>query len=358
MQLTLNKNQLIHLIQEPEKMVSIYDLEYSTPEILNISRLKKNKTFLYYKGKKQVKDGKTLSRIKKLVIPPAWSNVNIASIDNAHIQATGRDNKNRKQYKYHTTWNLLKNSTKFSKMLEFADVLPKLRTQVEKDLLQTNFNKTKVIAIVIKLLEESHIRIGNSCYTKRNKTYGLSTLRTRHLNLFKDKFNLEFVGKRGKKHHITIRNKKLLKLINQCEEIPGWELFQYYDENNEKHTINSTLINDYIHRICGDIFSAKDFRTWAGSLIAFQTLKDIESNTDKSKHIIQTVKNVAKSLNNTPSVSRKYYIHPHIIESYNNGTIAQYFDMADNLPETNQTQLQPDEKALKALIKTYKPVIK
>tara|TARA_R110002049_G_scaffold302713_2_gene496095 strand:- start:31379 stop:31978 length:600 start_codon:yes stop_codon:yes gene_type:complete len=196
-------------------------------------------------------------------------------------------------------------------MVEFAEVLPKLRVQVEKDLAQTKFNKTKVLAIVIKLLEESHIRIGNSCYAKRNQTYGLSTLRTRHLNIYKDKFKLEFVGKRGKKHNLTIRNKKLLKLINQCEDIPGWELFQYYHENNEKHVINSTLNNNYIHRICGELFSAKDFRTWAGSLIAFQTLKNIDKKRDeeKNKHIIQTVKCVAKSLNNTPSVSRKYYIH-------------------------------------------------
>lgn len=352
------KTSLLHTIaSEPSKAISAFDLVYTTPDILRISRKRTSKTFSYFLDNKLLKDNNTLSRIKALKIPPAWADVKIAYLDNAHILAIGYDGKQRKQYVYNPVWSSIKNQTKFYKMFGFAKALPALRTRVLKDIGQQKFNKTKVLAIVIRLLEESHIRIGNSYYEKQNKTYGLSTLRTRHLHLFKNKFKLEFTGKRGKKHSVTIRNKKLLKLINQCEEIPGWELFQYFDENGKKYSIDSTMINDYIHETCGEMYSAKDFRTWSASLIAFETLKESSNDTalKKNKTIINAIDASAKALNNTRAVCRKYYVHPQIIRSYENETIAPFFHMADELDYKSETDLQPNEQALKALIDTYQP---
>ncbi len=351
-------NTLLHKIaSEPNKVISAFDLVYTTPDILRISRKKTSNTFLYFLDNRLLKDSTTLSRIEALKIPPAWSNVKIAYLDNAHVLAIGYDDKKRKQYVYNPIWSSIKNQTKFYKMSGFAEALPVLRARVLKDIGQQKFNKTKVLAIVIRLLEESHIRIGNSYYEKRNKTYGLSTLRTRHLHLFKNRFKLEFTGKRGKKHSVTIRNKKLLKLINKCEEIPGWELFQYFDEGGKKHSINSTMINEYIHQTCGDMYSAKDFRTWSASLIAFETLKELSANAKpkKDKAIIKAIDTSAEALNNTRAVSRKYYVHPHIITSYENDIIAPYFEIAENTDKASESELQPNEKALKALIDTYQP---
>lgn len=302
-----------------------------------------------------------MAALDNLKIPPAWSNVKISCIANSHILAVGYDDKNRKQYIYNPEWSKIKNQTKFYKMLGFAEALPKLRTRVLHDIEQSKFTKTKVLAIVIRLLEESHIRIGNSYYEKRNKTYGLSTLRTRHVQLFKNKFKIEFTGKRGKKHQVTIRNKKLLKLINKCEEIPGWELFQYFDENGRKHSIDSTMVNNYIHETCGEIYSAKDFRTWAASLITFESLMNFSTSIDdrgKDKNIIKAIDKASEALNNTRAVCRKYYVHPQIINSYKQNRIQPYFDMAEHECETSEQDLQPNEKALKALIETYQPNVK
>lgn len=186
-----------------------------------------------------------LQRIESLVIPPAWEDVQISILANGHLQATGRDAKARKQYRYHAIWNKIKNQTKFFKMTEFGQALPKIRSQVEKDIILKTWTKKKVLALVIKLMEETHIRIGNRYYAKKNKTYGLTTLRNKHVHLYKNKLQFQFVGKKGKEHKITLRNKKLIQLVIKCEEIPGWELFQFYDENGEKHHVDSTMINEY-----------------------------------------------------------------------------------------------------------------
>lgn len=353
------KSKLIYKLKtSPKTVISNYDLVYSTPKILCISREKKAEQFLYKMNSTLLKDHKITNRIKSYAIPPAWENVKIANLENAHLLATGYDAKKRKQYRYHPKWSKIKNQTKFYKMEGFAKALPKLRKRVSKDIENKIWDKNKVLAIIIKLLEESHIRIGNSYYEKRNKTYGLSTLRTRHLSLFKNKFKLEFTGKKGKKHEVTIRNKKLLRLINKCEEIPGWELFQYYDDDEQKHSIDSGMINDYIHETCGELYSAKDFRTWSASLIAFETLKlnDPKAESDKkNKEILKAVDCAAEALNNTRNVSRKYYIHPQIFNSYEDGSIISYFCKADVKDVEDDTKLQTNERALLELIQNFQP---
>ncbi|WP_430411733.1 DNA topoisomerase IB [Kordia sp.] len=354
----LTKEFIKALLSQPEEIIDLYDLTYTTPEILTIKRERKHKDFIYTKRGKEITNEVELQRLKDLVIPPAWRKVRIASLDNAHLQATGRDDKNRKQYRYHPKWQRIRNQTKFFKMVAFADALPKLRKQVNIDIEQKQWTRTKVLAIVIKLLEESHIRIGNSYYTKKNKTYGLSTMRTRHLQIFKEKFTLQYIGKKGKEHKVTIKNKKLTRLINRCEEIPGWELFQYYDNDGNKHSIDSGMVNEYIHDLCGDIFSAKDFRTWAASLISFETLANVPHANDmkiKEKQVLASIDAAAEALNNTRTVCRKYYVHPVISECFLDGKIEPYFKMADELPEASESELQPNEKALKLLLETYTP---
>ena len=209
------------VLTKPEECIEYFNLVYVNDYNLSIKRLKKGELFSYQKENNLISDKNVLKRINDLVLPPMWKNVRISDLENGHLQAIGRDAKGRKQYKYHLNWNVIRNKTKFFKMVDFGKNLPKIRKQVDIDLKQKEWTLNKVLALVVKLLEETHIRIGNQQYAKRNKTYGLTTLRSRHLTKDEHKIRFEFVGKRGKEHKVTIKNKKLIKLINQCEEIPG-----------------------------------------------------------------------------------------------------------------------------------------
>ncbi|MBV7267846.1 DNA topoisomerase IB [Winogradskyella luteola] len=345
------------LYNEPENFIDSFDLVYATDRILNIERLRDKDQFVYVYKKKPITSKKVISRIDKLVIPPAWQDVRIASKDNAHIQAIGRDEKGRKQYKYHSNWSLLRNRTKFYKMYTFGMRLPKLRSRVEQDLESKVWNKSKVLALILRLLEETHIRIGNSYYAKNNHTYGLSTLRSKHLDIYKDRLKFEFIGKRGKEHSVTLRNKKLIRLVQQCEEIPGWELFKYFDKHGEKHVVDSTMVNDYIHDISGELFTAKDFRTWGASKICFETLKELGIAKDESvaqKNILKAIDTASHALGNTRNVLRKYYVHPMINESYLDGSIEPFFSYHNS--EQNEG-LAASESSMLNLIETYKPVV-
>ena len=356
---TLHKTFYKKLLTTPEEVVKHFDLVYVNEVKLSIERIKKNKTFLYQKNGKPLTNKKTIERIKKLVIPPAWKDVKITHLPNGHLQAIGRDEKFRKQYRYHDRWNTIRNQTKFYKMYDFGKVLPNIRTRVDTDLRQRKWTKTKVLALVLKLLEETHIRIGNQHYAKHNKTYGLSTLRTKHVDTYKDKMKFEFIGKKGKEHKVTVKNKKLVKLVNQCEEIPGWELFKYFDEDGVKHTIDSTMINEYLNDISGELFTAKDFRTWSASLIAFETLKEIgveQDDKQTSKNILTAVDTAAKALGNTRTVTRTYYVHPIILSSYQDHSIKKAFKKANTIVDVIEN-FSRSETAMLQLIKKFKPQI-
>ena len=355
----IDKSIVKSILTKPEDSLSYFDLVYVNDFNLSISRIKKGETFSYQKGKTFVSDKNILNRIETLVIPPMWKKVRISDLDNGHLQAVGRDAKGRKQYRYHPKWNAVRNKTKFVKMIDFGKNLPKIRARVTSDLNQKNWTKTKVLALIVKLLEETHIRIGNTQYAKRNKTYGITTLRTRHINKENNKIRFEFVGKRGKEHKITLRNKKLIKLVNQCQEIPGWKLFQYYDEDGVKKEIDSSSVNDYIHAISGELFTAKDFRTWSASLISFNTLMDFgieHDDNQNKKNRLSAIDITAKELGNTRNVSRKYYIHPHILKTYEDSTIDKYFQKAEN-DENAYAHFSHSENALMALLEDYSPVI-
>ncbi|WP_378186338.1 DNA topoisomerase IB [Aquimarina sp. W85] len=354
----LKDSHLNEMITNPEKAAVIANLVYLNDDVTNFSiqRKRVEKDFIYEKNGVLI-DQEEIERIESLVIPPAWEKVRITHITNGHLQVVGRDLKHRKQYKYHPLWSKIRNQTKFFKMASFANILPKIRQQVEKDLSVTGMPKRKVLALVIKLMEETHIRVGNEYYAKRNKTYGLSTLRSRHVTHGKGKLKFHFVGKKGKEHTVTLRNKKLIRLVNRCEEIPGWELFKYYDEANKKHTIDSGMINDYIQSISGDLFSAKDFRTWAATVVFFEAVRDIGFVEDKAKNqknVLAGFDAAAAALGNTRNVCRKYYVHPEIVASYKNGSIVPYFEAVNEEPQKHSNFMSQTELIIRDAIKKFK----
>ncbi|TVZ53335.1 DNA topoisomerase IB [Dokdonia sp. Hel_I_53] len=331
--MTLTASQIEKILKNPEETASIANLIYVSDADLNIRRKKNKEKYDYVFNNKPLKDKKELDRINKLVIPPNWEKVRIAYPPNGHLQVVGRDAKNRKVYRYHDLWSKIRNQTKFYKLASFGKALPLIRDRVDQDLDLPGMTQRKVLALILRLMEETHIRIGNDYYAKRNKTYGLSTLRTRHVTTSKNRIKFEFTGKKGKKHAITIRNKKLAKLVNRCEEIPGWELFQFYDSIGEKHRIDSGMVNDYIKEISGDLFSAKDFRTWGATKTFFETVYDIGYTPDEKENksnVLRGFDAAAEALGNTRNVCRNYYVHPQVVDAYETGSIIEYFDKIDS----------------------------
>ncbi|MDC6405237.1 MULTISPECIES: DNA topoisomerase IB [Maribacter] len=345
------------LMNRPSEAASHLDLTYVSRKNLSILRVKKGKKFSYLLHKKPLKKKSELKRISALVIPPAWEDVKISSISNAHLQAIGYDLKSRLQYKYHPTWVKVRNRTKFYKMRHFGETLPKIRERMEKDLLLNGWPKNKVMALILKLMEETHIRIGSEQYAKRNKTYGLSTLRRKHIKFYKEKLRFEFTGKKGKKHKITLNNKRLQKLVCKCEEIPGWELFQFFEEDGTKTSVDSGMVNDYIHEISGHLFTAKDFRTWAGTVIFYETLIDLPKTTNSKeikRNILTAFDQTAKELGNTRNVCRKYYVHPLVVKKYEQGCLN--LNIKESKGQNIATDLTNTEKQILKLIQEYKPL--
>lgn len=354
--MTISPEDVNIILENPSEATELANLTYINEDKLSIHRKKVGRGFSYYKNGEKVTDPKTIERIKSLVIPPAWENVRICGIKKGHLQCIGRDEKNRKQYLYHPLWSRLRNQTKFFKMASFGKTLPRIRKQVEKDLELPKMTRRKVLALVIRLMEETHIRIGNAYYARENKTYGLSTLRAKHLKTDKNKMKFEFVGKKGKEQSVTIKNKRLIKLVNQCEEIPGWELFKFYDENGNKNPIDSGMINEYIQEISGDRFSAKDFRTWSASKIFFETLYELGYEEDEKrnkKNILTAYDTAAKGLGNTRAVCREYYVHPSIVNSYETGDIVDHFKKVRVRKEKNYQTLSGTEKVMLKMIEDY-----
>lgn len=354
--MAISTKKLEKILHNPEVAASFADLIYVTDEHLTIGRRRNEKGFVYDKDGKAVRIKKILNRIDALVIPPAWEDVRIAEPENGHLQAVGKDDKSRKVYLYHANWNKLRNETKFFKMAAFANILPQIRKQVDKDLDEEEMTQRKVLALVIRLMEETHIRIGNEIYARTNKTYGLSTLRTRHVKTTSKNMTFKFVGKKSVPHEVSINDQKLIKLVNQCEEIPGWELFKYVDEDGTKHRIDSSMVNDYIHAISGDLFSAKDFRTWAACIIFFEKLREIgyvEDEKQNAKNLLVSYDAASEGLGNTRDVVRSYYVHPHLIKSYENGEIVPYFEKVPTIKTKKSERFSPTEKVIAEMLDQY-----
>jgi DNA topoisomerase-1 len=299
-------------------------LRYADDHEPGITRRQTPKGFAYRDAKGLVlKDAETLARIKALVIPPAWTEVWICPHANGHIQATGRDQKGRKQYKYHADWRAHCDQTKYERMAAFGRALPALRARVEADLRRHGLPREKVLAAVVRLLEVTLIRVGNDEYAKTNKSFGLTTLRDRHAKIADGKVRFEFKGKSGVKHATTLSDKRLARIVKACQDVPGQRLFQFIDANGDHHAVQSADVNAYIAEASGGPFTAKDFRTWAGTLAAAQALLETQSDAalDAKKVLAACVKGVAARLGNTPAVCRSSYIHPQVLDTFTRGEL-------------------------------------
>ncbi|KQZ02790.1 DNA topoisomerase [Caulobacter sp. Root1455] len=295
-------------------------LAYVNDQEQGIRRLRHGKGFSYVdEDGRPVKDEATLARIKALVIPPAWTCVWICPDPNGHIQAVGRDQKNRKQYRYHPDWRADRDARKYDRMAAFGRALPRLRRRVAADLSRRGLPREKVLAAVVSLLELTLIRVGNDEYAKTNKSFGLTTLQKRHLKLAGGGAVFEFKGKSGKMHRTGFRDRRLARIVAACQDLRGQRLFQYLDEDGQRRAVESSDVNDYIRAACGDDFSAKDFRTWYGSLAALEALSmspKPETKTEARRTLNTCVKAVAGLLGNTPAVCRAAYIHPKVLEAF------------------------------------------
>ena len=354
--LNISKRKLRSIVKDEEKTAKAANLVYVTDKEPGIERKKEGENFQYYYKGEKIKDDEELLRIKHLVIPPAWEKVWICKKENGHLQATGYDTKNRKQYKYHAHWNALRNHTKFYRLHDFGKALPGIRLQLEKDLSLPELTERKVLAAVVSLMERTNIRIGNSFYEKAYGSFGLTTLKDRHVTFNGSAVTFSFKGKKGISHNIELKSKRLAKVIKKCRDVPGKELFQYYDEEGNHHSIDSGLVNNYIREISGADFTAKDFRTWAGTIHAFLALKSIglsESKTEAKKKIVEAIDIVSEQLGNTRSVCKKYYVHPLIFSLYESKKLEKYIQQLDQIEKDDgKASLSPEEKIVMKILET------
>lgn len=333
-------------------------LRYVSGDGPGISRRRAGQGFTYVGvDSKPVRDKATLERIQALAIPPAWQNVWICPTANGHIQAVGRDARGRKQYRYHARYREVRDETKFDRMLAFGAALPKIRQRVKKDLALPGLPQRKVIAAIVRLLDETCIRVGNEEYAKANKSYGLTTLKDRHVRFHGDTLHLQFRGKSNQDHDITLKDRRLARIVKQCQDLPGQELFQYRFENGEYGKVDSADVNGYLREITEQDFTAKDFRTWHGSGHMAQQLAELgpsKSETEAKRNIAAAVKATASKLGNRPAACRKYYIHPAVFGSYEEQTIFVTMRRVESdSSKSGSSALRHEELALIRLVKSY-----
>lgn len=315
---TITRNQDYY-----EKAAKAALLRYVSDSMPGIRRKRKGKGFAYYDAKGELIDSKAIiERIRKLVIPPAYRNVWICPLENGHLQATGMDDKNRKQYRYHPDWDAVRDSAKFERVIAFGMSLPTIRAKVQEHLKDKDITRTRVLAAMVSIMDDSYIRIGNPIYKKAHGTYGLTTLRKKHITIEKTEATLVFEGKNHTRWTINLQDRKLIKLLKACEELPGYELFKYIDEDGSTRLVQSEDFNAYLQEISGEVFTAKDFRTWAACKEAFTLLCETElPDTKKACQIAyrNIIQNVATLLGHTPAVCKKSYLHPLLEEIWLQG---------------------------------------
>ncbi len=311
---------------DPVESARAAQLRYVSATMAGIRRLGQGKTFRYVGPDGMPVRQTVLQRIRSLVIPPAWSDVWICPLPDGHLQATGRDARGRKQYRYHPRWKAVRDENKYAKMVVFGEKLPLVRRRVQRDLERLMPNsREKVLAAVVKLLELTCMRIGNEEYARMNRSFGLTTLRDHHVNVAGAQLEFRFRGKSGKEHSVRVIDLKLARIVKRCRDLPGYELFQYIDEKGERHAIDSADVNQYLREICGEEFTAKDFRTWAGTVWAVTGLRHCgpaATSTQRKRNLVAVIKEVSDQLGNTPTVSRKCYIHPSVLDSYADGSLS------------------------------------
>ncbi len=304
-------------------------LRYMSGEPPGIVRKRTGKSFRYLQPDgRAVRDRQTLGRIRSLAIPPAWRDVWICARDDGHLQATGRDARSRKQYRYHRRWDEVRGETKYGRMAAFAMALPRIRRRVDQDLALPELPREKVLAALVRLLETTHIRVGNAEYARDNASFGLTTMRERQVQVRGGKLQFRFRGKSGVRHDIELTDHRLARIVRLMQDLPGEELFRYVDENGAIHGVESTDVNDYLKEISSEDFTSKDFRTWAGTVLAARALLGFaafESQAEAKRNLAQAIEVVARQLGNTKAVCRKCYVHPAILDSYLEGTLVEAF---------------------------------
>jgi len=343
-------------VVDPKDAADSAGLRYVSDGRRGITRRKAGTGFGYIKPDgERVTDADVLMRIKKLAIPPAWTDVWICPFADGHIQATGRDAKGRKQYKYHEQFREIRESGKYEHVLAFANALPGIRKTVDGHMKLRGLPREKVLATVVDLLESTLIRVGNDDYARKNKSYGLTTLKNRHAEVNGSQVRFRFTGKSGKQWSLKVRDRRVAKIIRQCQDLPGQELIQYLDEEGKPHDVTSSDVNDYLREISGLEITAKDFRTWAGTVLAALALSQFEafdSAAQAKRNLRAAIERVAARLGNTPTICRKCYVHPDIINSYLDGNLALEVkaELESELAE-DLSQLEPEEAAVLAMLR-------
>ncbi|MDX1663077.1 MAG: hypothetical protein R3272_04740 [Candidatus Promineifilaceae bacterium] len=343
----MDTNEVIVLSDDPQAAAAVADLVYVDCEGPGFVRKRWGRGFTYLdEAGDHIQDEALRERFEELTIPPAWSDVWICPDERGHVQVTGRDAKGRKQYIYHPRWEEVRSQTKFNRMILFAQALPALREQIDSHLRKHGTPRERVLAAVIRLLQESLIRIGNPEYAQANESYGLTTLKDEHLELAGSRLHFEFTGKSGKEQKVDVRDPRVARVVRQLQELPGQELFQYVDETGERRRVGSGDVNVYIREATGRNFTAKDFRTWGGTVHAVNTLREFGPPADEKdvgEKRTALFKEVAEKLGNTPAICRDYYVHPAVVAAYEEGS---FFDLLQDAEEMAGSEwLEKDEQA-------------
>jgi DNA topoisomerase I len=329
-------------------------LVYVTDTGPGITRELRGDQFVFFDPKgKEITDEAEVARIRKLAIPPAYQDVWICPRANGHIQATGRDAKGRKQYRYHPKWSEERDSHKYEHVMLFGRLLPKIRDRIAADMRQHGLGRDKVLATVVDLLQSTLIRVGNEDYVRENKSYGLTTLRTKHVDIQGNALRFSFKGKSGKTWNLQLKDKRIAKVVKACQDLPGQHLFQYVDDKGERHDVTSADVNAYLHEITGEDITAKDFRTWAGTVLASMALSEFEkvdTAAAMKKNVKAAIEHVSSRLGNTPTICRKCYVHPEVLNSYMDGKLVGELKHEVEEELEDVADLKPEEAALLGLL--------
>ncbi|MDB5409547.1 MAG: topoisomerase [Rhodospirillales bacterium] len=352
----ITDGQVEEVALDPALAARAAHLHYVSDDVPGITRRCSGKGFAYRDPSgKPIRDKAVLQRIHSLAVPPAYTDVWICPDPLGHIQAVGRDARGRKQYRYHPRWRAVRDEAKYGRMLLFARVLPKIRERVDADLARPGLGRERVLAAIVRLLETTLARIGNTEYARDNKSFGLTTLRNRHAHVRGRKVELDFRGKHGIQHHLEVSDSRLSKIVAKCQDLPGQELFQFIDDAGERHVVGSQDVNDYLREVSGEEITAKDFRTWAATNLAAIALRELESVDSKAaakKNVLRAIEAVAMMLGNTPAICRKCYIHPAILDGYLDGSLsASLKARAEEELRENLAGMKPEEVAVVAFLR-------
>ena len=345
------------VITDPVESARAVGLRYVSDRDPGIRRIRSGSGFAYVGPRKnRIRDSEVLGRIRSLAIPPAWEDVWICPLSEGHIQATGRDQRGRKQYRYHPRWREVRDESKYGRMIAFAKVLPVIRRRVARDMRRPGLSREKVLATVVNLLETTLIRVGNQEYARANRSFGLTTLRDQHASISGSKLRFQFRGKTGKRYVVDVSDARLARIVKRCQDLPGYRLFQYVDEAGRRVSIDSSDVNEYLRRIAGNDFTAKDFRTWAGTVLAAMALQEFErfdSKAQAKRNVLRAIESVASKLGNTPAICRKCYVHPVILETYLEAPRSLLQAMKQRTEEAlskSLPELRPEEAAVVGIL--------